>query len=119
MTREDAISDAVHYARHRNSDSLIESCINDIFNDHEAQLKAKDEELISTLDALNNEKQQKYLYQGRSERIAIQLKVRDEEIERLKKAIDTSIEEIEYAIKKPQYAEVYLGNAIRVLKNNA
>ena len=56
----------------------------EIFNDHEAQLKAK-----------------------------------DEEIERLKKAIDTSIEEIEYAIKKPQYAEVYIGNAIRFLKDNA
>lgn len=56
----------------------------EIFNDHEAKLKAK-----------------------------------DEEIERLKKAIDTSIEEIEYAIKKPQYAEVYMGNAIRFLKDNA
>ena len=39
MTREDAISDAIHYARHKNRDSLIESCINDIFNYHEAQLK--------------------------------------------------------------------------------
>ena len=47
------------------------------------------------------------------------MKAKDEEIERLKKAIDTSIEEIEYAIKKPQYAEVYLGNAIRFLKDNA
>ena len=47
-----------------------------------------------------------------------QMKAKDEEIERLKKAIDTSIEEIEYAIKKPQYAEVYLGNAIRFLKDN-
>ena len=46
------------------------------------------------------------------------LKANDEEIERLKKAIDTSIEEIEYAIKKPQYTEVYLGNAIRFLKDN-
>ena len=48
-----------------------------------------------------------------------QMKAKDEKIERLKKAIDTSIEEIEYAIKKPQYAEVYLGNAIRFLKDNA
>ena len=47
------------------------------------------------------------------------MKAKDEEIERLKKAIDTSIEEIEYAIKKPHYAEVYLGNAIRFLKDNA
>ena len=62
---------------------IINNCIDKIFDDFEAQIKAK-----------------------------------DEEIERLKKAIDTSIEEIEYAIKKPQYAEVYLGNAIRFLKEN-
>ena len=46
-----------------------------------------------------------------------QLKQRDEEIERLKEIINTSIEEIEYAIIKPQYAEVYLNNAIRFLKD--
>lgn len=45
------------------------------------------------------------------------LKSKDEEIKRLKEVIDTSIEEIEYSIKKPQYAEVYLGNAIRLLKD--
>ena len=53
-----------------------------------AEVKAKDEELISTLDALNNEKQQKYLYQGRSERIAIQLKAKNEEIAKYQMAID-------------------------------
>lgn len=45
------------------------------------------------------------------------LKSKDEEIKRLKEVINTSIEEIEYSIKKPQYAEDYLGNAIRFLKN--
>ena len=46
-----------------------------------------------------------------------QLKSKDGEIKRLKEVIDTSIEEIAYAIKKPQYAEVYLSNAIRFLKD--
>ena len=45
-----------------------------------------------------------------------QLKAKDEEIERLKEKINTSIEEIEYAIIRPQYVEVYLNNAIRFLK---
>ena len=47
-----------------------------------------------------------------------QLKSKDEEIDRIKEIINTSIEEIEYAIIKPQYAEVYLNNAIRFLKDN-
>jgi len=47
-----------------------------------------------------------------------ELKAKDEEIERLKETINTSIEEIEYAIIKPLYAEVYLNNAIRFLKDN-
>ena len=33
-----------------------------------------------------------------------------------KEIINTSIEEIEYAIIRPQYVEVYLNNAIRFLK---
>ena len=41
-----------------------------------------------------------------------------EELEQLQKSIDSSIEEIEYALSKPQYADVYLNNAIRFLKNN-
>lgn len=32
--------------------------------------------------------------------------------------IDTAIEEIEYALAKPQYADVYLNNAIRFLNDN-
>lgn len=40
------------------------------------------------------------------------------ELEALQSKIDTVIEEIEYAIIKPQYAEVYLNNAIRFLKDN-
>lgn len=39
-----------------------------------------------------------------------------EEIKELGKTIKTSIEEIEYALAKPEYAEVYLNNAIRFLK---
>ena len=46
------------------------------------------------------------------------IKAKDEELERLREIINTSIEEIEYAIIKPQYAEVYLNNAIRFLKDN-
>ena len=34
------------------------------------------------------------------------------------KNIDSSIEEIEYAIAKPQYAQTYLNNAIRFLKES-
>ena len=38
------------------------------------------------------------------------------ELEAIKKNIDTSIEEIEYALAKPMYADVYLNNALRFLK---
>ena len=87
MTREQIKSkirmsvtvDRNHIDSLKNADNFIDQ----IFNDHEAQLKAK-----------------------------------DEEIDRIKEIINTSIEEIEYAIIKPQYAEVYLNNAIRFLKDN-
>lgn len=49
----------------------------------------------------------------------LDMKAKDEEIKKLKAVINTSVEEIEFAIKKPQYSEVYLGNAIRFLKDNA
>lgn len=82
--------------------------IDKIYNDHkttiEILMKANEEEISRHFNEC--------------EKYEAQLKAKDEEIERLKKAIDTSIEEIEYAIKKPQYAEVYLGNAIRFLKDN-
>ena len=38
------------------------------------------------------------------------------ELEAIKKNIDTSIEEIEYALAKPEYAGNYLNNALRFLK---
>lgn len=38
------------------------------------------------------------------------------ELEAIKKNIDTSIEEIEYALAKPEYASNYLNNALRYLK---
>ena len=36
----------------------------------------------------------------------------------LEQSIKTSIEEIEYAIAKPEYSNVYLNNAIRFLKGD-
>ena len=38
------------------------------------------------------------------------------ELEDLRENIKTSIEEIEYALAKPMYADVYLNNALRFLK---
>ena len=80
MTREEAKQVLIVKA---GLGDFVENIIDQIYDDHEAQLKAK-----------------------------------DEEIERLEEIINTSIEEIEYAIIKPQYAEVYLNNAIRFLKDN-
>lgn len=39
-----------------------------------------------------------------------------EELEAIKSNIKYSIEEIEYALAKPMYADVYLNNALRYLK---
>ena len=39
-----------------------------------------------------------------------------QELEDLQSNINTSIEEIEYALAKPDYANVYLNNALRFLK---
>lgn len=50
--------------------------------------------------------------------IEAKLKAKEDEIDRLKKAIDTSIEETEYALSKTEYASVYLNNALRFLKDN-
>ena len=38
------------------------------------------------------------------------------ELEAIKSNIKASIEEIEYALAKPEYAEAYLNNALRFLK---
>ena len=38
------------------------------------------------------------------------------ELEDIQSNINTSIEEIEYALAKPYYADVYLNNALRFLK---
>ena len=38
------------------------------------------------------------------------------ELEDIQSNINTSIEEIEYALAKPMYADVYLNNALRYLK---
>ena len=38
------------------------------------------------------------------------------ELEELQSNINASIEEIEYALAKPEYANVYLNNALRFLK---
>lgn len=39
-----------------------------------------------------------------------------EELEELQRNINASIEEIEYALAKPDYADVYLNNTLRFLK---
>ena len=39
-----------------------------------------------------------------------------QELEAIKENIKYSIEEIEYALAKPMYADVYLNNALRFLK---
>ena len=41
------------------------------------------------------------------------------ELEDLQSNINTSIEEIEYALAKPYYAGVYLNNALRFLKGES
>ena len=38
------------------------------------------------------------------------------ELEAIKSNIKSSIEEIEYALAKPEYAEAYLNNALKFLK---
>ena len=40
------------------------------------------------------------------------------ELENLYKNINYSIEEIKYALAKPKYADVYLNNALRFLKED-
>lgn len=40
------------------------------------------------------------------------------ELEELQKSTNMAIKEIEYALAKSQYADVYLNNAIRFLKDN-
>lgn len=125
MTREEFIKKYKNDCRYY-FDGYYSGCIDDfltkIYNDHEAQLK-----LAS--DVYSTDKM--HMYQ--------ELKAKDDEIrrlnnlyadtikdlgdaiieiERLKETINTSIEEIEYAIIKPLYAEVYLNNAIRFLKDN-
>ena len=45
------------------------------------------------------------------------LKDVEAELEELQGLTNTAIEEIEYALAKPQYADVYLNNAIRFLKD--
>lgn len=105
------------------------SFIDQIFNDHETAIeilmKANEEEISRHFNEC-----EKYEAQLKEVKFAITvlnknlelnselLKAKDEEIERLKEIIDTSIEEIEYAIIRPQYVEVYLNNAIRFLKDD-
>ena len=60
----------------------------------------------------------KYLYNGSELGMTSLGKINEaiEELEDIKKSIKTSIEEIEYALAKPEYASVYLNNALRFLK---
>lgn len=47
---------------------------------------------------------------------AININEAIKELEEIQSNINTSIEEIEYALSKPDYADVYLNNALRFLK---
>ena len=60
----------------------------------------------------------KYLYNGSELGMPSLGKINEaiQELEDIKKNINTSIEEIEYALAKPEYASVYLNNALRYLK---
>ena len=53
---------------------------------------------------------------GHDERIIAIYDTAIAELEELQINIKYSIEEIEYALAKPDYAEVYLNNALRFLK---
>lgn len=60
----------------------------------------------------------KYLYNGAEIGMPSLNKINEaiEELEDLQSNINASIEEIEYALAKPMYADVYLNNALRFLK---
>ena len=49
-------------------------------------------------------------------KFAIKINEAIEELENLQSSINASIEEIEWALAKPLYADVYLNNALRFLK---
>ena len=60
----------------------------------------------------------KYLYNGSELGMPSLGKINEAlvELEDLQSDINASIEEIEYALAKPMYADVYLNNALRFLK---
>lgn len=60
----------------------------------------------------------KYLYNGAEIGMPSLNKINEaiEELEDLQSNINASIEEIEYALAKPEYAGTYLNNALRFLK---
>ena len=60
----------------------------------------------------------KYLYNGAEIGMPSLNKINEaiKELEDLQSNINASIEEIEYALAKPMYADVYLNNALRFLK---
>ena len=60
----------------------------------------------------------KYLYNGSELGMPSLIKINEaiKELEDLQSDINDSIEEIEYALAKPMYANVYINNALRFLK---
>ena len=60
----------------------------------------------------------KYLYNGSELAMPSLIKINEaiKELEDLQSDINDSIEEIEYALAKPMYANVYINNALRFLK---
>ena len=125
MTREEAKQKIYNASKEDRSSPkncihllYLHGFIDQIFDDHEAQLKAKDEDLKLAMDLSEHMIDELKTERGIKEYLAKELKANSEEIERLKEIINTSIEEIEYAIIRPQYVEVYLNNAISFLKDN-
>ena len=100
MTRERFIKESKHTSKRK-----VVGILYNTITRYEEHMKANEEEISRHFNEC--------------EKHEAQLKAKDDEIERLKEIINASIEEIEYALIKPQYAEVYLNNAIRFLKDNA
>ena len=83
MTKEDVLSTILLYVKHSASNDLYKDLIDQIFNDHEAQLK-----LAS--DVYSTDKM--HMYQ--------ELKAKDEEIERLKESYAAITNNFECAIRE-------------------
>lgn len=95
----------------RSNNMTREEYKKEIFNEHSSTKVYKSaKKYIKSLEAQLKAKDDAY------SKVAYDFESAVMEIELFKKIINTSIEEIKYAIIKPLYAEVYLNNAIRFLR---